>query len=180
MELYLIAGLARSGKNYFANCLKEEWEKQGKRVCLLRITSPLYHYAYDYFDWDGKEETKPRTFLQSMGIEYIKEELNMPTFLIDRLKQDILILNKFFDIGIITDGRLQSEIDELKLQYPTLTTIHMLRPNHDNGLTEKEKLHITEQNLQDDYPFDIEVINDSKEKLKKEASKIVTERSRKI
>lgn len=177
MELYLIAGCARSGKNQFASYLKEEWERRGKKVCLLKITSPLYHYACDYFGWDGDEKKKPRTFLQTMGIEYIKEELKMPDFLLNRLKEDVLILSKFFDIGIITDGRLKEEIQKLKEQYPSLITIHILRSSYDSDLTEKEKSHITEQNLIGYHAFDEEILNDSLENLHQHAQKIVAERS---
>ncbi len=175
MKLYLIAGYANSGKNYFAEMMKEELERLGKRVCILKITSPLYHYAYDYFGWNGKEEDKPRSFLQQMGIEYIKEELHMPDFLLNRLFEDIHILDKFFDVGIITDGRLLEEITKLKTKYPSLVTIHLVRKDYDASLTEKEKRHITEQDLKQYYDFDFEVLNCNDESLKMEAFRIVEE-----
>lgn len=114
MKLYLICGKARSGKNTLANLLKENLEKYNKKVCLLKITSPLYLYAKEYFSWDGNEDNKPRSFLQYLGIDLIKNKLKMNDFLINRLKEDIKILSEFFDIGIITDGRLKEELDELK------------------------------------------------------------------
>jgi len=135
MKLYLIAGKARSGKNLFASYLKKELEKSGNRVCILKLSAPIYHYAYDHFGWNGKEEDKPRTFLQQMGIEYIQEELGKKEFLLNRLVEDITILDKFFDIGIITDGRLRTEIKALKEKYPSMITIHMMRPAYENDLT---------------------------------------------
>lgn len=176
MELYLIAGYARVGKNSFANYLKEAFERENKRVCILRISGPLYHYAYDYFGWNGKDKDKPRDFLQQMGIEYIKEELQMPHFLIDRMSEDIKILDKFFDIGIITDGRLKSEIIELKMRYPNIKTIHLKRENYDNTLTKKEEKHITERDLDDYDDFDFEIENKGYETLEENAEKIVEER----
>lgn len=176
MELYLITGKARSGKNHFADEMKKQFEKRGQKVCILKITSPLYHYAYDYFGWSGKEEDKPRSFLQQMGIEYIKEELKMPHFLLDRLSEDIMILNKFFDIGIITDGRLIEEIEELKRRYPDITTIHMTRPEYENDLTKEERNHITEKDLENYKNFNIKIENKNKKDLQEKAQKIVNER----
>ncbi len=178
MKLYLIAGYAKTGKNYFAEMLKEELTKRGKRVCLLRITAPLYHYAYDYFGWNGKEEEKPRQFLQKMGIEYIKEELHMPDFLLNRLFDDIRILDRFFDVGIITDGRLQEEIVKLKNQYPSIITIQLIREQNPSLLTDTEKKHVTEQDLEGYHDFDFVVFNQNDDSLKKEALKIVEEGER--
>jgi len=175
MKLYLIAGYAKVGKNYFANYLKEELEKRGKRVCLLRITAPLYHYASDHFGWDGTEERKPRQFLQQMGIEYIKEKLEMPHFLIDRLTEDIRILNSFFDVGIITDGRLQEEILELRKRYPELVVIHLKRKNYSSMLTMDEKKHITERDLEDYHDFDFEIENRNDSTLQEDAVRIIEE-----
>ncbi len=176
MELYLIAGYARAGKNYFANYLKEEFEKKQKRVCILRITGPLYHYAYDHFGWNGKEEEKPRSFLQKMGIEHIKEKLQMPHFLIDRLSEDIMVLDSFFDIGIITDGRLKAEIEELEKRYPNIKKIHIKRENYNNNLTAEQQKHITEQDLENYNNFDFEIENKNYDSLKKKAKEIVEER----
>ncbi len=175
MKLYLIAGYAKTGKNYFAEMLKQEFEQRKKRVCLLKITAPLYHYAYDYFGWNGKEEDKPRSFLQNMGIEYIKEELHMPDFLLNRLYDDIYILDQFFDVGIITDGRLQEEIIKLKNKYPSMVTIHLLRKDGLSFLTDTEKEHVTERDLEEYQDFDYVVFNKGDHTLKMEAEKIVLE-----
>ena len=71
----------------------------------MQITSPLYHYAEDYFEWDSRQDEKPREFLQKFGIEILKEKLHKDTFLINRLEEDIEILSNFFDCFIITDAR---------------------------------------------------------------------------
>ena len=73
----------------------------------------------------------------------------------------------------------KEEIQKLKEQYPSLVTIHILRSSYDNDLTEKEKSHITEQNLINYHSFDEEILNDSLENLQQHALKIVTERSEK-
>ena len=95
MKLYVIGGKAKTGKNTFGELLKEELKHYGYKPCVMRITSPLYGYARDYFDWDGNEDNKPRSFLQKMGIEIIQQKLGKKDFLLNRLEEDIEVLNEF-------------------------------------------------------------------------------------
>ena len=171
MKLFLICGKAESGKNTFAELLKKEYESIGKKVCLLRITAPLYNYVRDYFGWDGKDNDKPRKMLQELGIEVIKEKLGMKTFLLDRLVDDIKILDNYFDVGIITDGRLIDEFNYLKELYPEMQIIRVYR-NVENKLTKEEKEHITESDLDKEYQYNYEVLNTSKKNLEKIAHNI--------
>ena len=173
MKLILLCGKADSGKDTFGNILKEEFEKHKKKVCILRITEPLYRYAKDYFGWDGKDSSKPRALLQELGIEVIKEKMGMDTFLLDRLAGDIEVLNNYFEVGIITDGRLISEIEYLKKNFNVVKVIRMLS-DEDNNLTVKERKHITETDLDNEYEYDYIVKNTTKEELKKKAKEIYT------
>ena len=173
MKLYLICGKAGVGKDTFGAILKNEYEKRKKKVCLLKITAPLYFYAREYFGWDGKEENKPRTFLQNMGIEIIKKKLDMPFFLVDRLKDDIKILSDYFDVGIITDGRLKEELDQLRKSYPYMKIIHLSRKDCADTLSVEEKKHITERDLDQGYSYDYDFVNGSEESLSKIAQFII-------
>ncbi len=171
MKLLLICGKAESGKDLFGNILKEEFESHRKKTCILKITEPLYRYAKDYFGWDGKDENKPRKLLQELGIEVIQEKLGMKTFLLDRLSDDITILNEYYNVGIITDGRLISEIEYLKKKFSNIKVIKIVREG-DNDLTDSEKKHITETDLDNDYEFDYVVENTSTRHLKEVAKEI--------
>ena len=111
MKIYVIGGKAKTGKTTFGNYLREELKDYGYRPCVMHITTPLYEYARDYFDWDGNENTKPREFLQKMGIEIIKEKLGKDNFLLDRITEDIYVFIEFFDTFIITDARLIKEFE---------------------------------------------------------------------
>ena len=171
MKLLFICGKADSGKDTFGKILKEEFEKHKLKVCILKITEPLYRYAKDYFGWDGKDESKPRDLLQELGIEVIKEKMGMNTFLLDRLAGDIAVLDNYFDIGIITDGRLISEIEYLKKNFNNVKVIRMTSIL-DNKLTPKEKKHITETDLDNDYEYDYRVEFTTIDELKKKAKEI--------
>ena len=68
MILFVIGGKARSGKTTFGELLKDHLKENGYNACLMKITEPLYEYAKNYFYWDGRDGSKPREFLQKLGI----------------------------------------------------------------------------------------------------------------
>lgn len=169
MKIYVIAGKAKCGKTTFGNCLREELKKKGLNPCVARITSPLYSYAADYFDWDPKSDEKPREFLQKMGTDIIKEKLGKKTFLLDRLREDIEILQEFFDTFIITDARFPEEIEYFKDKYNDVKTIKLIRKDYDDNLTDEQKMHITETAMDNYDDFDYFVENESIESLENTA-----------
>ena len=173
MKIFVLAGCARCGKDVFGKYMKEKFDSKGFNSCILRFTTPLYEYAENYFSWNGNLREKPREFLQEMGIEVIQKKLGKETFLIDRLCEDIEILKNFFDIFIITDGRLIREFEELKKIYPDTKIIHIIRENYDSGLSEKQKQHITELEMDNYDKYDYVVYNKSLEKLYLDADKII-------
>ena len=172
MKIYVIGGKAKSGKNTFGNFLREELKNYGYKPCVMHITEPLYSYAKNYFEWNESLE-KPREFLQKMGIEIIQEKLGKKTFLLDRLQEDIEILSEFFDAFIIVDARLKIEFETLKAKYDNVTTFRIKKYNVFEELTEEEKAHITENDLNDYNNFDYEIINTSITNLKETVQKII-------
>ena len=75
----------------------------------------------------------------------------------------------FYDIIIITDARLKEEIEIPKKSFSNVITIR-IQNKEENNLTEKEKKHITETNLDTYKDFDY-IISD-KEKIEKEIKEI--------
>lgn len=173
MKIFVIGGKAKCGKNTFGKYLREELKRYGYKPCVMHLTEPLYSYARNYFEWDEHSDEKPREFLQKMGIEIIKQKLNKEYFLLDRLSEDIEILSNFFDTFIITDARLPMEFRELKKRYDDVVNIKLVRNNYDDLLTEEEKMHITETEIDKCNDFDYEIVNNGFDSLKKEAHYIV-------
>lgn len=178
MKIFIIGGKAKSGKNTFGKFLREELKEYGYHPCVMNLTNPLYNYAKNYFEWDEYQDEKPREFLQKMGTEIIKEKLNKPFFLLDRLSEDIEILSNFFDTFIITDARLKLEFEELKKRYTDVVSIKIEREHYDDELTLSEKEHITETEIDTFDSFDYKVINKGILTLKDEAKKIVKEETK--
>lgn len=173
MRIYVIGGKAKSGKNTLGEIIKDELKEYGYRPCTLRITEPLYGYAKNHFEWDESRDEKPREFLQKLGIEIIKEKLGKKDFLLNRLFEDIEILSNFFDAFIITDARLKNEFTDIKKRYSNAVTIKLERNNYKNNLTEEEKKHITETDIDNYLDFDFIIENKNIKDLKSSAKKIV-------
>ncbi len=173
MKIYIIGGKASSGKTTFGEYLREELKDYSYKPCVMHITEPLYSYARNYFDWDSRNQEKPREFLQKVGYDIIKEKMGKKTFLLNRLFEDIEILNNFFDTFIITDARLIEEFDAIKEKYEDVVAIKLERSNYENTLTEEEKNHITENDLDKYDGFDYLVENSNLKDLKRVALEIV-------
>ena len=172
MKLYVIGGKAKSGKTTFGKLLREELKEYGHKPCVMHLTTPLYSYAENYFEWNENCDEKPREFLQKMGIDIIQEKLGKKTFLLDRLSEDIEILSEFFDTFIIVDARLKKEFNYLIEKYKNVVAIKVERDNYESGLNESEKNHITEKDLEDYESFNYMVKNIGIIDLKETAKEI--------
>lgn len=173
MKVFVIGGRAKSGKNTFGEYLREELKDYGYKPCVMHITNPLYSYARNYFDWNGDEDTKPREFLQKMGIEIIRDKMGKKNFLLNRLYEDIDILKNFFDTFIIVDARLINEFESIKKEYEDVVTIKLERKNYDDQLTDEEAKHVTENEINSYDDFDYVIENRGLQDLKTSALEII-------
>lgn len=171
-KIIIIGGKARSGKDTVSKYIKEIYNN--KKVLNIQYSSYIKEYAKKISNWDGLEETKPRELLQEIG-SIVKEKIDN-NFFVNKIIDDIKVYSLFFDVITISDVRYKIEIDIPKKYFNNVTSIHVVRPNYDNGLNITEKNHPTEIDLDDYNNFDYEIINDgSIEKLKNEVEKIIKE-----
>lgn len=177
-RIYLISGKARHGKDTFSGYLKEYYEKNGKKVIITQLAKYIKYYAREITGWDLSEETKPRELLQILGTDIIREKLGKDDLFIKRMIDDIEIFSCFYDAIIISDVRFKREINDLRERFNDLVAINIFRPDFDNGLTEEQKQHKSEIDLDDYDKFDVKIINTTLEELKKSAEKVYTEYER--
>ena len=175
MKIFVLAGKASSGKDLVGKYMKDKFDDLGQNTCILHITTPLYEYAKNYFSWNGDMREKPREFLQEMGIDVIQKKLGKKYFLVNRLCEDIDILQNYFENFVITDGRLVSEFEELKKRFDNIKFIHVIREGYDNNLSDKEKNHITELDLENYKEYDYVIYNTSKDRLLKQVDNIISD-----
>ena len=112
-KIIILTGKAQSGKSLTANIIKKNLEKQNKKTVIISYAKYLKDYAKEITNWNGNEKTKPREFLQQIGVELIKNQID-ENMLINRIKEDIKVYEYFFDVIIISDARFKSEIENIK------------------------------------------------------------------
>lgn len=174
-QIFVISGKARSGKDTVAGDIQEYYKKQNKSCITLAYATPIKEYAKKILSWDGRDETKPRDFLQYLGTEFIRKQID-PNFFLRRMKEDILIYSEYYDIIIITDARFIEEIEMVKNNFEKVITIKVEKPNLISNLTEKQQQHATEISLNHYNNYDYVIMNDdSLEKLKQKVYNILNE-----
>ena len=171
--IYLVGGKARSGKDTISDFMQKELEKSGKKICRLQVGTYIKFYAQKYFGWDGREETKPRELLITLGTDIIRNQID-ENFHINRLIEDIKVLSHFFDYFIVSDIRFPVEIEKVKENYSDVVTIKMIRESDE--LTEEQKKNRTETALDNYDNFDYVIDNNkSLEDLELKVKEIIAE-----
>lgn len=178
MKVYMISGKARNGKDTLAGYMKKYFDENSSKACIMHIGNYIKHFAIDYFGWDGNDDTKPRTLLQQLGTEIIREKMNKPLFFTTRLIEDMEVLSNFYDVIIVSDVRLPLEFDEVEKVYPDMVKMHITRPELVSNLSKEEQKHITEVALDNYNDYKYDVVNTTLEDLEKQAKKIVEEELR--
>lgn len=158
-KIIILSGKARSGKDTTASIIKNIYDKKGMKCLILQYSSYIKEYAKKISNWDGSDETKPRSLLQELGTNVIRNKID-ELFFVKRIISDIKVYSYYFDIIIISDCRAKVEIDLPKQEFDNILAVRITRPNFDNGLTEEQKKHFTETDLDDYTNFNYELIND--------------------
>ncbi len=155
MLIYLISGKARTGKDTVASIIKKNCVQKNLKHINLQFSFYIKQYALKITDWDGSEETKPREFLQTLGTEIIRQQIDSD-FFIKRVDEDIKVYSKFFDIITISDVRLIDEIEYFRKNYDSMISIHIKR---DLEKTKENSVHQTEIELDNYNKFDYVIDN---------------------
>ena len=171
MQIILVAGRARSGKTYVAHELKNILESNNKKVIITEYSKYVKLFAKDILGWDMISEPKPRTFLQDLGNrlrEYYGE-----CYFVKRMKEDILVYEKYADYLIISDVRMPHEISDLEGFKPI--KIKVINDYLKTDLSEEELAHITEHALDNYDNFDYILKNKDEKEIKEILENIVKE-----
>lgn len=173
MKIFLVCGASRHGKDTIGNFIEEYCKENNIKFCRTQIAKYLKMYIKDYFGWDGREETKPRTLLQELGTDIIREEMNKPYFFADRTAEDLDILSHFFDVAAVTDIRVPLEIETIKKNFHDVVVIKVERINYETEMTVAQQQHKIENAMNEYTDYDYIVINDTLEQLKEDVIEIL-------
>lgn len=154
--VFIICGKARSGKSTVSEYINKYY--QNKSINLM-YAGYIKEYAKKITNWDGSEESKPRTFLQQLGTEIIRNQID-ENFFIKRMIDDIKIYSYFYDVITISDARFVDEIEEPRKHFKTVA-IKIEKENLVSELTEEQLKHKSENALNNYNNYDYIINNDS-------------------
>ena len=168
MNIYLICGKAGSGKNEVANHLAENLDN----TVVTGFSKYIKQFALELTDWDGTDSHKPRKFLQEMGDNLRAID---PDFLTKRMAEDIEVYaSQGIQNVIISDVRLLHEIEYFKkIKKYNVITIRVNSEVSKRVLTEEQKEHHTETELDNYQGYDFVIVNAFDRSLYSEVERIL-------
>lgn len=162
MKVILISGKAQHGKDTTAQFMKEALEERGKRVLIAHYGDLLKYICRTFFDWDGRKDEAGRSLLQRVGTDVIRRQDE--NFWVRFVVSILSFFPHEWDYVLIPDCRFRNEVFHLRLTGYDLPDVHgihlrVVRPDFDNGLTEEQKAHPSETDLDGVLP-DVLIAND--------------------
>lgn len=149
-----ISGKAQHGKTSTALFLQE---KLPSKSLIIHHADYLKFICQKYLGWDGEKNKQGRNLLQFVGTKKVREYKN--TFWVDRTCDLIDIFKDDYDWFLIPDVRFRNEIYTTMSRFPDyVINVRVIRLNFDNGLTEKQKQHQSETDL-DSFNFDYYIVS---------------------
>lgn len=151
MQIIAISGKAQNGKDTSAVFLKNKLEKLNKRVLIVHYADYLKSICRDWFGWDGKKDDYGRELLQRIGTNIVRNQ--DPYFWVESVGRTLLMFPNEWDYILIPDTRFLSEIFYWTSKNVPITVVRINRINFKNCLTEVQRNHSSETEL-DNYKFD--------------------------
>lgn len=171
MNIILISGHARHGKDTVATLMSGILEAEGKRVLVTHYADLLKFILSNFFGWDGQKNESGRYLLQYVGTDVIRKQ--NPDYWVDFVINLMRLFADEWDYVLIPDARFPNEIERWKQEGFDVTTIRVVRPEFESTLTAEQLSHPSETAL-NDYPFDFVITNNGTLKdLREEAEKVL-------
>ena len=168
MRVFLIAGKAGCGKDEVAKLIKSKVDN----TIITGLSKYIKLFALELTNWDGNDNNKPREFLQTMGD---KLRACHEDYLTKRIYEDIEIYKREgISNVVISDVRLVNEINYFKGKEDLeVITIRVNCNSSKRCLTNNEKNHITEIELDNYNGFDYVIDNKFNDELEIQINNIL-------
>ena len=173
MKVICISGKAQSGKDTFAELVYENLTGKGKKAIIIHYADLLKYICRTFFNWDGDKSTElGRSLLQYIGTDVVRAK--QPDFWVDFVKAILNLFPEKWEYAIIPDARFENEITVLSNDETLdVVSVRVERENYDNGLSEEQRSHRSENSL-DEYPFDYYIENNQDMSALKDAAELFT------
>ncbi len=156
MKVCCISAKARHGKDTAAEILKEYLEQRGHGVLIIHFADLLKYICKQFFGWNGVKNEAGRSLLQYIGTDVVGKK--NPAYWAEFVVSFLKMFENEWDYVLIPDCRYPVEVATVERAFDT-TVLRVERPDFDNGLTEAQKNHPSEVDM-DNYHFDIILYND--------------------
>ena len=177
MKILMISGKSGSGKDTFANIMREKLSN--KKCITLHYADLVKYYLKQYYNWDGVKDEKGRTLLQQLGTNKVRAKF--PNYWAETIAKFLAAIPNDFDCAFIPDARFPNEIEVVKQYNPDALSIRIERydekgNNYINPAFTQEQLnHPSETSLDDYEDFDYIVSNSDLTELEDSAKTILTD-----
>jgi len=108
-EIVCITGKARAAKESVARMLKDELERNSKRVLIAHYADPIKHICRNWFGWNGRMDAEGRSFLRYVGTDIVRAK--RPDFWVDYTLGLLSMMGDEWDYVIIPDAQHPNELD---------------------------------------------------------------------
>lgn len=162
-KIFLIHAPARSGKNTCGEVMKEYYESKGKNVCMIafadavKFTLEKYYGITDFKSPEGRSHIQYYATDQCRGVN--------PTLWADWVANWLKATEADWDIVIVPDWRFLNEYEVLAETFgeEKVRTMLITRPDIEevSDLTEEQRRHQSESELDNFKNFDYTVINET-------------------
>ena len=150
MQIIVISGKARHGKDTVAGIMKDVFEGWGKRVLVVHYGDLLKFICTIFFGWDGVKDEQGRHMLQYVGTDIIRRP--KPDYWVDFVMDMLRMFNDRWDYVIIPDCRFPNEVNRLVEEGFDTTHIRVIREQFSSTLPEEQQQHLSEIALDDVTP----------------------------
>lgn len=163
-KIYLLHAAAQSGKNTCAEMMKEYYKATyKKRVCIIAFADYVKFVLDKYYDIPFERTEEYRTHIQHFATDQcrtIDEDV-----WVEIVHSFINVVKDDFDIFIIPDWRFENECVRLEANYyrSSIVKVCIRRPGveENDGMTDEQRAHESERNLDKFKRFDYNIINET-------------------
>lgn len=173
MQIVVISGKARNGKDTIADFLKQALENDGHKVLVTHYADLLKYICKQFFGWNGEKDEDGRQLLQYIGTDVIRKK--KPDYWVQFITSILKIFPHQWDYVLIPDCRFPNEIDTLRNARFNTTHLRIVRSNFDDNLTDEQRAHSSETALDNTEPDYLILNNGTLKDLKNKAIDWVTQ-----
>lgn len=169
MNVILISGKARHGKDSTANILKPLMEQDNKRVLIAHYGDLVKYVSKVFWGWNGEKDELGRTILQQVGTDIVRKE--KPNYWVDFVRDFVVFSKDRWDYVLVPDVRFANEFDQWRnIEGIDYITVRVARSNFNSPLTKEQQNHPSETAL-DNWRFDYSIVAENMDELEREVRK---------